>query len=52
MCDTCSGDIAPFGAVPGTSCADAGASAGGIVAVILANIVALFLMRLIGKTLD
>lgn len=29
-----------------------GASAGGIVAVILANIVALFLMRLIGKTLD
>lgn len=29
-----------------------GASAGGIVAVILANIVALFLMRMIGKTLD
>lgn len=29
-----------------------GASAGGIVAVILANIVAFFLMRLIGKTLD
>ncbi|WP_134724251.1 carbohydrate ABC transporter permease [Paracoccus luteus] len=29
-----------------------GASAGGIVAVILANIVAIFLMRLIGRTLD
>lgn len=29
-----------------------GASAGGIVAVILANIVAFFLMRMIGKTLD
>ena len=29
-----------------------GASAGGIVAVILANIVAIFLMRMIGRTLD
>ena len=29
-----------------------GASAGGIVAVILANIVAIFLIRLIGKNLD
>ncbi len=29
-----------------------GASAGGIIAVILANIVAFFLMRMIGKTLE
>ena len=29
-----------------------GASAGGIVAVILANIVAIFLMRMIGKNLE
>jgi sorbitol/mannitol transport system permease protein len=29
-----------------------GASAGGIIAVILANIVAIFLIRLIGKNLD
>jgi len=29
-----------------------GASAGGIVAVILANIVAIFLMRIIGKNLE
>ena len=29
-----------------------GASAGGIIAVILANIVAIFLMRIVGKNLD
>ena len=29
-----------------------GASAGGIIAVILANIVAMFLMRMIGRTLE
>ena len=29
-----------------------GASAGGIIAVILANIVAFFLMRIVGKNLD
>jgi sorbitol/mannitol transport system permease protein len=29
-----------------------GASAGGIVAVVLANIVAIFLMRLVGKNLE
>jgi sorbitol/mannitol transport system permease protein len=29
-----------------------GASAGGVVAVILANIVAIFLMRIVGKNLE
>ena len=41
----------PLVAVPGVP-TPAGASAGGIIAVILANIVAVFLVRIIGKNLE